>query len=93
MYKMEERIATKKVLWDFVIKWLKASATAGWLYHRVRQPNPGCWLTSWFESPRERLAVSLFQGPISYGCFTGATLYVLCLDSGLIRYTNFFLIF
>ena len=44
--------------------------------------NAGCWLRSGFESPRRQLVLSLFQDPISYGSFTGATLYVPCLKWG-----------
>ena len=45
----------------------------------------GCWLRSGLESPQRQLVSCLFQNPISYGRFNGATLYVPCLDWGLIH--------
>ena len=58
-----------------------------------KRVDPDCWLRSGFESPRVQLVVSLFQDPISYGSFTGATLYVLCLDRGLIKLYPFSIFF
>ena len=63
--------------------------TFGWWIKSPGRVDPGCWLRSGFESPRGQLVVSLFQDLISYGRFTGATLYVPCLDWGLINYIHF----
>ena len=55
----------------------------------------------WVKSPRQTswsrlqadvwvwLIVNLFQDPINYGCFNGATLYVPCLDWVLINHIHF----
>ena len=45
--------------------------SAGGLNLPAKRVDPGYWLRSGFESP---LVVSLFQDPISYGRFSGATL-------------------
>ena len=64
-------------------------ASAGGLNLLDKRVNSGFCLKSGFESPRGQLVVNLFRDPISYGRFTGATLYMPCLDRGLIYYINF----
>ena len=74
--------------------WLRGlmhQLSAGGLNLPDKWVDPDCWPSSGFESPRWGLVVSLFQDPISYGRFTGATLYVPCLDWGLMNYILFFL--
>ena len=68
------------------VGWFKMPAKAGRLYLMDRQLNPGCLLRSWFKSLQGRHVESLFQDPISYGRFTGATLNVPCLNLGLINF-------
>ena len=59
----------------------------------IKSPGQTSWsrllAEVWVWIPMGWQVVSLFQDLISYGRFTGATLYVPCLDWGLINYIHF----
>ena len=75
------------LLWACLAKRLHAPAFAGGLNLPDKQIDWGCWLRSGFKSRRGQLVH--FQDPFSYWRFTGATLYVPCLDWGWINYIHF----
>ena len=78
------------ISWACLAEGFNATVSDGGLNIRDKLVNPGCWLRSGLVSARGRLVLSLFQDPISYGHFTGATLYVPCLDRGQIKLYPFF---
>ena len=77
------------LVWGCLAKGLNTTASDSGLNLPDERVDQGCWIRSGFESPQGQLVVSLFQYPISYGYFTGAILYVPCLDWRLIKYIQF----
>ena len=79
----------KPLKWACFAEGIDTPASADGLFLPDKRVDPGCWLRFRSESQRGQLVVSLFQDPISYGHFNGVTLYVPCLDLGLINYIHF----